>query len=509
MQLRIERSLVTATIAATVALILWPALLKILGPAGVGLAALGGAGVAIAAWRVLPAGLDGAFRRHPGRGTALLLLALLMLVQTARLGAFMLDRESNWWVTTADPFWSKHVCAVAYFYAADLDRQGESNIYDPSHYPGVHRDAEVHPTVANLAPEDPFLYPPQFLLLPKLALTWSNDFEEIRPVWYALQALLFLGVAVLLARRTGSRALWLLPLLWISVPGALNFQYGQFHASALALGMGAFLAFDQRRFAIGGALLAATLLGKGFAGILLVPLLIGREWRALGWTLGWSGALTAVAWGVLGPEPFAAFFAHHLGSLASGASLTFEEAWPEFRTALLAGNVSPLAAVRKVAELTGFGGAEGGAHALQLAFTVACVGLAVVGARWRTPESRALGWLALLNLATMTSPATWGDYVPLGTLWLVTLLAAGPWRIPTPALAATAAFLVLLPGVVPIAGFPGPTASYVLSVFATVLLIGVNTWTCLAAAFARFPRSIAGDAGEPALTSRVPAQLRG
>ena len=37
--------------------------------------------------------------------------------------------------------------------------------------------------------------------------------------------------------------------------------------------------------------------------------------------------------------------------LALGSSFAFEEAWPDLRTALLAGNVSPFAMVRKLGDL--------------------------------------------------------------------------------------------------------------------------------------------------------------
>ncbi|HMB69977.1 MAG TPA: glycosyltransferase family 87 protein, partial [bacterium] len=415
---------------------------------------------------------------RPAAAVLWALLAVTTVVQTARLGAFMTDPDSDWFVTTRQAFWSKHQCAVAYFYAADLHLQGEADVYDGSHYPGLTRDAEVHPTVEHLAPEDPYQYPPQFLLLPRLALALSDDFSVIRPVWYALQAALFLLVAAALARwyggRAGRMALWLVPLLWISVPAALNFQYGQFHASVIALAMAAFLAFESGRVRLGGALLAGSILAKGFSGILVIPLLLQRRWREAAWTGAWAVAWTAVAFAVLGPDPFTAFFRNHVGNLASGASFAFEEAWPELRAALLAGNVSPFAAVRKLAELGVPGMSDGFARMVHGLFTVGCLVAAVAAARAAGPRARAVTWLALLNLAAMTSPAAWGDYVPVGTLWLVTLLAAGEGRIAPWALAVVGGFAALLPGVVPIGSFPGPAASMAVSIAGTVLLIAAN-----------------------------------
>lgn len=507
MRLPIERIALSTLVAAGAGLIAWPALAVTFHGPGVAAAALAGLAAGAIAWRRLPASLDGSAARRPGAAVTWALLAAVAIVQTARLGAFLLDADSDWWVTTRDPFWSKHVCAVAYFYAADLDRQGEPNVYDGSHYPGLNRDAEVHPTVAHLTPEDPYQYPPQFLLLPWIALALSNDFAVIRPVWYAAQAALFLLVVVALARwydgRAGRTALWLVPLVWISVPVALNFQYGQFHASTIALAMAAFLAFERGRERLGGALLAGAILSKGFPGILLIPLLLQRRWRAAAWTGAWAVAFTALAGAVVGPEPFVAFFRNHVGKLASGASFAFEDAWPELRTALLAGNVSPFAAVRKLAELGVPGASDHVARLVQALYTVACVGVAALAAPIRAPRRRALAWLALVNLAAMTSPAAWGDYVPLGTLWLTTLLVAEGSRRARIAAAVAGGFCVLLPGVVPIAGFPGATASLALSIGATALLIGANV-RVLSGATDRAPARRSEPSGEP-VSGPVPA----
>jgi len=474
----LERIAVSLFVAGTAGLIAWPAFRATLSGPGAVPAVLAAAAAGWAAWKRLPVSLDGAARRRPLVAALWTLLALTAVVQTARLGAFMTDPDSDWFVTTRQAFWSKHVCAVAYFYAADLNRQGEPDVYDGSHYPGLTRDAEVHPTVDHLVPEDPYQYPPQFLLLPRIALALSDDFAVIRPVWYALQAALFLGVALALARwvggSAGRAALWLVPLLWISVPAALNFQYGQFHASVIALAMAAFLAFENGRVRLGGALLAGSILAKGFAGILLVPLLLQRRWREAAWTGAWALVWTVVAFATIGPDPFTAFFRNHVGNLASGASFAFEDAWPELRAALLAGNVSPFAAVRKLAELGVPGMTDTFARVVHGIFALGCVAAAALAARARDPRRRAVTWLALLNLASLTSPAAWGDYVPVGTLWLVTLLAAGTDRLSPAALAVVGGFCALLPGVVPLGDFPGPAASMIVSIAGTVLLIVAN-----------------------------------
>jgi hypothetical protein len=392
----------------------------------------------------------------------------------------MANPENEWWLTTKHEFWSKHACMTAYFYAADLNRQGEPNIYLAEHYPGLNPDAEIKTTVANLVPEDPYQYPPQFLLLPRLAIALSDDFLVIRTVWFLLQALGFLLVAFLLARwyggAAGTLATWLIPVLWISVPFMLNFQYGQFHVSTIALAIAAFLAFERKRHVAGGALLAAAILAKGFPGILVLPLLFGRRWKDFLSTAAWAVALTGLAWVVIGWDPFAAFFEYHLPRVRSGVAFAFEQVWPELTTYLLAGNVSPHSLVRKLADLGAPGMTETAAKTVHGLFSLGVAAAAVFSARIRSRRHRALAWLALINLASMTSPAAWGDYVPAGTLWLLTFLTgdAARGRRVAPLLAVTWVLSFLLPGVVPIGSFPSATPSLVLSILLTLVLIVFN-----------------------------------
>jgi hypothetical protein len=475
-----ERIGIALTVAAVAGLIAWPGLGAVIGAAAVPAAVLLGAGAGWLSWRRLPGSVDGAFRRRRTAAILWSLLAVVTVVQTARLGAYMEDPSRDWWLTTKDAFWSKHMCMVAYFYAADLNRQGEPNVYDGNLYPGLNPRAESRATVENLVPEDPYQYPPQFLLAPRLAIAMSNDFFRIRPVWYALQAGLFLLVAFLLARwyggAAGKPALFLIPAVWISVPSMLNFQYGQFHLTTIVLAMAAFLAFETRRHALGGGLLAASILAKGFPGILIVPLLLQRRWRAAAWTGAWAAGLTVLAWGVLGPEPFEAFFRYHLPRVQNGAAFAFEEAWPELRAALRAGNISPFALARKLGDLGVPRATDHLARVVQTVFSVAVLGIAVVAARIRDARPRALSWLALLTLAAMTSPASWGDYVPVGTLWMVTLTAAGRTRLRPAVWGGVAVLSFLLPGVVPIGSFPPPPASMILSILGSLVWIGINAW---------------------------------
>jgi hypothetical protein len=166
-----------------------------------------------------------------------------------------------------------------------------------------------------------------------------------------------------------------------------------------------------------------------------------------------------------------------LPRLRSGSAFAFEEAWPDFRSWLLAGNVSLFSFVRKLGDLGLAGMTDDLARMVHGAFSVVVLAVAVLVSRVRSRERRAVAWLALLNLAAMTSPAAWGDYVPLGTLWMLTFLVGGAaTRAETVAAAAAVSFCVLLPGIVPIGNFPSPTAAMAMSVFGTLVLLATNAW---------------------------------
>jgi hypothetical protein len=478
MRISIERLIVSLVIGACLGLVAWPGLSAVVGGAALPVATLL---AGVAAWfsiRLLGQSIDGLMRRRPVLAVAWTVLAVVTVVQTARLSAHMADPSREWWHTTKQEFWSKHMCMAAYFYAADLNRQGEANVYDPDHYPVLNPEAENHATLANLTPDDPYQYPPQFLLLPRLAMALSNDFMAIRAVWFTVQALLFLLTLFLFARwysgSSGMTAMWLIPLVWISVPSILNFQYGQFHVTTIVLAVGALLSFEKKKDVIGGGLLATAVLAKGFPGILLIPLLMNRQWRAVGWTGAWMVAFTGVAWAVLGPSPFEAFFTYHLPRMQSGVAFAFDEVWPDFKGWLLAGNVSPFALVRKLGELGLSGITTDAARLVQSLFSASLIVLAVVSSRVRSRKQRALVWLALANLAAMTSPAAWGDYVPVGTLWMLTFMMTGVTQTRLLAVSALAGFCVLLPGVVPIGNFPTPTVAMAMSVVGTIALLVTN-----------------------------------
>ena len=458
--------------------------------------ALAGAG---AAWlgRRLPASVDRALVRRRGLAIAWSLLALVAVVQTARLATATADPSRGLLVATAHPFWAEHQCMSAYLYGAELASRGERNVYDPVHYPGLNPEATPETAVAGMSVEDPYQYPPQFLLLPRAALALSHDFTTIRSVWLALQVTLFAGVFAALALWIGGRpgrlALWLSPAVAASFPVLYNFLYGQFHLAAVALAVGGMLAFAAGRRAGGGMLLAAAILAKMFPVVLLVPLLVGRKYRELAWTAGWGLALTALSLAVLGPAPFVAFLGDHLPRLGDGSAFAFDEAWPMVADLLRADNQGVFGLAWKVglgkpvAALLGrlFGLAVlagAGLAALRLRRSAARVaadgtspeGAAADGGRW----AQGVTWLALLGLASLASPGAWGDYVPSVAAWLLALVALRAvdeprWRVP---LALAGLFEVFLLGTFPLGagGEWAPMALMLpLSAVGVVLMLGL------------------------------------
>ncbi len=442
----------------------------------------------------LRAPLAGARHRHPFASAAWAALGLALLVQSARLSTFMADPSVDYWLTTRDPFWAQHMCMPAYIEAADLQRQGVANVYDAQYYPVLTRSALPALTVKNMDvwAGDPFQYPPPFLLLPRLALALTDNFLAMRTIWYGAQLLLFLGAALAMSAwiggAEGRTAALLIPAVWISLPAMQSLQYGQFHMAAVSLALLAMVAFERRRPAIGGALLGFAAVGKIFPGVLLLWLVSQRRWREAAWTTGMAAVFTLLAFAAFGPGPFQAFILYALPRLSNGAAFDFAAKWPEFTAALIADNLSPAGVVEKLGLLGVPGMGRSVAIVVIRLYTAAVIVVALVAGRRRLEArpQRAAMWLALLNLAALQAYGAWGDYVTLGTAWLMTIglpAPAGAWRpgmLRTSVLVAAAVLFFVVPGVQPFPQlFPVPVAM-VLTIVIAVSLVAVNGWVVVA-----------------------------
>lgn len=459
----------------------------------------------------LPAGLDGVFRRRRVAAVAWTVLALVSVVQVGRLASHVTDPEVGFFLTTEHPFWYGHECLPAYLHAAELAQQGAENVYDVAHWPALNPQATPQPGMEGMHVEDPYQYPPQFLLLPGLATALTDDYLSVRAVWFTLNVGLFVTAYVLLALwvggRAGRTALWLLPAVLAAFPLLHNFQFGQFHVAAVALAAGGMVAFAVRRRALGGLLLASAVLAKMFPAVLLVWLLGQRRFKDLAWTAGWGLALTALTLALFGPAPFTAFVGEHLPNLGNGAAFAFDEAWPELAELVVLDNQGVFGLAMKA----GVDKPEAGA--VSKVFTLLVLALAgFVGVRLRRAGEAAgtwaqgVSWLALLGLASLASPGAWGDYVPATAVWLLALVAARAAqdrRLVAPLLV-TAAFEGLLLGTMPLGDWMPVAlmlpvsalgAVLMLVLFGTVLAARPEAW--------RQAESAVPEAGEPEALPRA------
>jgi hypothetical protein len=334
------------------------------------------------------------------------------------------------------------MCLPAYLYAAELNRDGDRNLYAEEHYPILWpRDAATssppHSTVAHLGSyiSDAYEYPPPFLLLPRLVLALTNDFLSIRALWFMLQGLglasALLALASWIGGREGLGCGLLAVAVWSSLPVMFSLQWGQVHGLVVSAAVGAMLAFERRRPVLGGALLAAAAVTKLFPGILVIRLLARRQYRGAAWTIAWCAAFVVLGMVVLGLAPYRAFIEYQVPRLQSGQAFAFALNDP----LAIAANESIHAIPSKLRSL--------GVHVpasyasigpvLTAIYVAAVVAIAAFAGEEPTRRARAAGWLALLVLTSLLSPFAPNLYATVPMLWLLTLLAPGvvrsAWRV--------------------------------------------------------------------------------
>jgi hypothetical protein len=449
----------------------------------------------------MPASIDGAARRHPVRAGLWVVAALLALFQLGRLGAFMADPENTFGSAFPDPALTNHMCMSAYVQAGALARDGDANVYDEHHWPAFSMKAgEKNPgapsSVSELGPvvQDAYEYPPPFLLLPRLALAFTNHFWIIRAVWFAVQCVAFLAVALTLAGFIGGSegmiAGLLVPVLVASIPLLVNLQWGQAHLATFTLSMGALLAFQRHRPRLGGLLLGAATVFKLFPGLLLLYLVLRRRYREAAWTLATCVALTALALVVFGKAPFVAFLDYQLPRIGSGEAFSFfrREWFYVSRNMGVSGIVFKLG-------LFGVPGMTAGlASAVGWIYTLVLIGLVVRAARQteHTSFDEALLWLGLLCLGSLRSPLAPGIYVAIGGVWLLILLATRFHR-PRDIALIVIAFLIL-PGP---PRLPSATADVLVALAGQIVMLAV----AFRSVWGQTNTSTAGRAGLGRLTS--------
>ena len=362
-------------------------------------------------------------------------------VATVRLSHFMLDHtRADLSVLPNRAFFRAHSCLSSYTEAARLASTG-ANVFDIAQYSDPQRPGENQPRFIGPFEVDLYQYPPAFLILPRTAVAAGLGFLTTRQAWFAIQSIVLMAAMVVLARWVGGASgllvLLLVPIVWVSPTTRLTLQIGNFQITAFALSILALIAFDRGRPGRGGFLLGFPAVSKIYPGILGISLLVERRWGAVVWTAAWSLVFTAAAWLAIGSTPFVDFTRYQLPRIESGAAFFWIE-----NAAAAPINYGIHGLVIKLRFLgLPWTGQDAASRAASL-YAVILVLLAFASA-WRLNalaggmESerlrlrRAQVWLGLLSLASFRSPFVPDAYALVGTLWLLTLVAAeGHWRAP-------------------------------------------------------------------------------
>jgi len=397
---------------------------------------------------------------------------------TARLSVFMLDEtRADLSVLPNRPFFRMHSCLSAYTEAARMAADG-TNIFAVAPYNDPAR-GENMPRMIGPFEVDLYQYPPAFLSLPKAALAATGgDFFTIRRLWFAVQSLVLLAAMVVLARWIGGPAgvlvLLLVPVVWLAPTTRVALQIGNFQVTAFPLAILAMVAFAKGRAGRGGLALGFPIASKIFPGLLGVLLLERKEWRAIASTVLWAVAFTGLAWLLVGSAPFVDFVRFQLPRIESGEAFFWMNA-PEMAPV----NLGLHGLVIKLRHLGVPFTGPAGASRVATVYALLLLALAWISARrlrqlpqTSMPADRvrlrhAQVWLALLSLASFRSPFVPDAYALVGTLWLLTLIAAeGQWKTAgrLGLIAAAALSVVILDGGV----IPVPVPAWIL--LATLLV---------------------------------------
>ena len=351
------------------------------------------------------------------------LATIVALVQIARLTVFMVNPARPEYSVVPSSDWEvRHSCLSAYFVAARAAGR-VPDVYADSLY--TRRDDDPtkirKPLMIGPFKIDVYEYPPPFLLLPRALRLVFPAFVRFRMMWFGLNSAAVLIALLVLARAlgpiAGTRALLLSPLVWAALPTLSMLQKGNAQALMIAISIVAMALFEWRRWAGGGALLAYAAMSKLFPGLLLVYLLVRRQWRAVLWTAALCVVLAALAWMDTGAPSYTAFL-RHLPGLLGG------EAFPAFRNPMaMAINFSVPGLVFKLGLFGVPGMSFFASKLLGWIYTLIVIVVIVAVARRTVPEDRRpLVWLAILILATLRSPFLPQAYAAFPALVLLVLM---------------------------------------------------------------------------------------
>ena len=353
--------------------------------------------------------------------------APILVGQLLFAAAFTINPSlTRWDASPWTPQRSSHSCASSYWVACEAVRTTPDiyaeEIYSfPQHDPAAERLARpIGPLLV-----DQYEYPPPFLALPRLMAAVTGDFWGFRRLWFALNLAVILAglimVAVRFDRALGTGARWLTPFVLVAPAMMITVVMGNVQLAIIAASLIAMILFERGRHAAGGLVLAYAIVSKLYPGLLILYLLLRREWRPVVWTAACALGFVAVTIVDFGIGPYVAFAAH-FPKLLSG------EAFPAFRNpAAIAINESIPGLVFKL-QLFGVPYMDfAAARAVGWLYTIVAVALvARLALRPAAAGREPLVWLTILIVATMRSPFL-PTYGPFPSLWLATLLAALAW----------------------------------------------------------------------------------
>jgi alpha-1,2-mannosyltransferase len=357
--------------------------------------------------------------------------------QLARLAVFMVASNMTAYSQFPSSAWEVGHCCLTAYYVAGQAIPTTPNVYDDALYalpgdPSAVRQGKP----MGVFKVDAYEYPPPFLLLPRALGLVAPDFLRLRMVWFGMIAGVLLTAMLAAARRlgpaAGTRAVLLAPLVWAGIPMLNSLQKGNVQVLIIAISMLAMVLFERGREAGGGALLGYATVAKIYPGMLVLYLLLRRQWRAVVWTAGFALLAAVISVADTGLAPMRAFLAN-LPAILGG------EAFPAFRNPRAMGiNVSVPGLVFK-AKLFGVAGMSfATSKLLGWIYTVVVVAAIAAAARRTLRDDEAPPvWLAILILATLRSPFLPQGYGVFPAVWLLTLVAAR-----RPATAATIAWVV-------------------------------------------------------------------
>jgi Glycosyltransferase family 87 len=437
----------------------------------------------------IPTSFDGLAPRNRALAALYVVAVLAAVVSTARVSVFMGDASRvDMQVLPGERFLETHSCLTAYVRADSLARRHVDNLYAEPWWHGSHGFPPRAPGAED--PYRPFVldyyaYPPPFLLVMAPLAPLDGDFMAQRALWFGLNGLLLAVALWVVARwidggRT-HRALLMTPLFFGCLPVLATLQIGNFQVTVVMISVLAMVAFDTRRDATGGALLALAVLSKLSSGLLGVVLVVQRRWRAVAWTAAFGLLLLAVSTAMLGTRPITSFVTYTLPRLASGEAFSFLDD----ATFSILTNMSPFGLPFKL-QLMGLDVGDPWVVARKLGrvYTLVLLALAALAALRPRGDRRdqAIVWMSLLVLAALQSPFGPG-YTLIAVLWAITLLAVEVRTL------RGGVFLVLLwLGITVVPPWPVLAWFAAHSVLQSTLAVAVPVWL-----IARAPRDVRSD----------------